>query len=287
MGGRLKNLSQIAERHAPAPGCNVAICLDAYPFGLAFIKRGRAIVERLYPDQAQRRRLYQYGFAPCIGRRFENVAAAIRAQIEDASNYGVVGPADRQAVFERIGALLLGQGGFGFRVRPTPGDQALLAGWIGLLAWWMQAPSAPRPDPGALRSWQRFVSDNLEFRLGVAVGAVVAQAWSQGAPNHLQPPTLETWRATTNLPWFGFWCRELLRWRTLDPFVAFALSQGLARTREAAALRRPEFEAWLAATIATPAPDDLIDPRHFLGWERTLPPSQAIEDGATVGPVIL
>ena len=45
-------------------------------------------------------------------------------------------------------------------------------------------------------------------------------------------PTLETWRATTGLPWIGFWFRELLRWGTLDPLVAFALAQGLARTRD-------------------------------------------------------
>ena len=69
-------------------------------------------------------------------------------------------------------------------------------------------------------------------------------------------PTLETWRATTGLPWIGFWFRELLRWGTLDPLVAFALAQGLARTRDEAALLRPEFEAWLAAKvlIARPKP---------------------------------
>jgi hypothetical protein len=188
-------------------------------------------------------------------------------------------------IFERIADLLQGHGGFGFRVRSTVGDQALLARWRDVLAWWMQAPAAPHPEPGALRNWQRFVGDNLEYRLGTAVGAVVAQAWSQGAPDHVQTPTLDSWTATTHLPWFGFWCRELLRWGTLDPLSAFALSQGLARTREEAAGLRPAFNAWLASNIAAPAPDDLIDPQHFLAWQRGLPRPEPVSSVAPPGPV--
>jgi hypothetical protein len=67
---------------------------------------------------------------------------------------------------------------------------------------------------------------------------VVAQAWSTGAGGAFAVPSLAEWKATTGLPWFGFWARELLRWGTHDPFVAFALSQNLAHTREAAAGRR-------------------------------------------------
>jgi hypothetical protein len=88
---------------------------------------------------------------------------------------------------------------------------------------------------------------------------------------------LETWRDTTKLPWFGFWARELLRWGTLDPFVAFALAQGLARTRAEAAERRPVFERWLRQTVDEPKPEDLIDPQHFLGWQRSFPRSTSPE----------
>jgi hypothetical protein len=215
------------------------------------------------------------------------IAPAIRAEIEAAGDYGVLEPTARLAIFQRIGERLRGIHGFGFRVRATFGDQAILANWAGVLAWWMEAPGAQVPAPNMLRSWQRFVADNLEFRLGVAMGAVVAEAWAAGAPDHLQTPTLETWSATTNLPWFGFWCRELLRWGTLEPFVAFALSQGLARTREESALRRPEFKAWLVESVVEPGRDDLIDPKHFLAWERSLPRLAAADGAATSGPCVL
>src|SRR3546814_5506697 len=52
-----------------------------------------------------------------------------------------------------------------------------------------------------------------------------------------------------------------------SPFVAFALSQGLAQTREAAAGRRKEFETWLDDELEEISSEDLIDPQHFLRSE--------------------
>ena len=92
-----------------------------------------------------------------------------------------------------------------------------------------------------------------------------------GAADPLTVPSLDAWRETTELPWFGFWARELLRWGTLDPFVAFALSQSLAQTRDSAAARRAAFEAWLQAEYDDLDTEDFIDPQRFLAWERSLP----------------
>jgi len=236
----------------------------------AFVRRGQGLVDTVYPDPDERRRLFQYGFSPHVGRRFEAIAPSIREVIAGTVNYGRSDADERLAFFEQIGALVAEDRGFGFRVRDTVTDAALLQDWRGLLAWWVQNSDAPSPAPEQLRAWQRFVSDNIEFRLGVAIGAVVAQAWSAGANDPLAVPSLKEWRQTTGLPWFGFWARELLRWGTLDPFVAFALAQGLAVTRSEAANRRPEFEAWMETVYVDIDADDWIDPQFFLEWQRTL-----------------
>lgn len=235
----------------------------------SFIKRGRAFVERLYPDSQQRRRLYQYGFTPYIGRRFELVAPQLIAELQEAGEYGTWTSEQRFALLVRLGERVRAEPGIGFRVRDTVGDQLVLANWRSVVGWWMQLPDAVAPDAERLRAWQRFVTENVEFKLGVAVGAAVAQAWGQNA-GALETPTLENWRATSGLPWVGFWFRELLRWGTLDPFVAFALAQGLARTRGEAAARRPTFEAWLAQEGFDRVPETLIDPQRFLAWQRSL-----------------
>lgn len=236
----------------------------------AVVRRGRAIVETIYPDAEERRRLYQYGFSPHVGRRFEVIAPTIAEQLAAATDYGTETAVERLARFAALGELLKNDRGFGFRVRDTVTDQNILTNWTDVLGWWMRGPDAIVPDAGDLRARQRFVADNLEFRLGVVLGAVVAQKWSAGAGNPLAVPSLAEWKATTGLPWFGFWARELLRWGTLDPFVAFALAQGRARTREEAEGLRAAFEEWLGGEI-DPGTEDLIDPQRFLAWEKSLP----------------
>lgn len=237
----------------------------------AIVRRGRAIVEEIYPDADERRRLYQYGFSPYVGRRFEAIAPEISTLLATAVDYGAEPPAQRLARFEALGNLLKEDRGFGFRVRDTVGDREILAAWMDVLKWWMRAPDGEVPEAGGLRARQRFVAENLEFRLGVAIGAVVAQKWTAGAGDPLAVPALAEWKATTGLPWFGFWAPELLRWGTLDPFVAFALAQGRAKTREEAEALRPAFEEWLSEEIVAPTSEDLIDPQQFLDWERSLP----------------
>lgn len=237
----------------------------------AFVRRGCAIIERIYPDAEERSRLYQYGFTPYVGRRFETIAPDMRFVIQGAQDYGNASAEDRLAILIALGELVAADRGYGFRVRSTETDRALLDNWQGVLGWWVLAPGAAGPDPSQLRAWQRFVADNIDFRLGVAVGAVVARAWADGAGDPLAVPSLDAWRETTGLPWFGFWVRELLRWGTLDPFIAFALSQGLVQTREAAAARREEFETWLYVEYDDLNDEDFIDPQLFLAWARSLP----------------
>jgi len=236
----------------------------------AFVRRGAGIIEHLYPDPIERHSLYQYGLTPVIGRRFNAVARQMRDLLIAADTYGAEDPTTRINLFEALGNLISGDRGFGFRVRRTDTDEAILGRWRDVLGWWMNEPDAVSPSPEGLRSWQRFVSDNLEFRLGVAIGAVVAKAWNDGAEDALTLPSLEAWKNTTGLPWIGFWARELLRWGTHEPFVAFCLAQGLATTRVAAHARLGEFDAWLNDERSEPTSEDRIDPQLFIRWQASL-----------------
>ncbi|MGE4592482.1 MULTISPECIES: DEAD/DEAH box helicase [Alcaligenes] len=237
----------------------------------AFIRRGAGIIEHIYVDPGERRRLYHYGFSPVVGRRFEAVAEKIRETLAEATEYGKADATTRIDLFQDIGELLVEERGFGFRVRRTTSDEVLLERWIDVLGWWLNEPNVGGPEPESLRAWQRFVTDNLEFRLGTAIGAIVARAWAEGTENTFAVPSLSEWKQTTGLPWFGFWARELLRWGTHDPFVAFCLSQGLAQTREIATTRRKEYDEWLSGELGDVTSEDLIDPQWFLRWQRSLP----------------
>ena len=50
----------------------------------AFVKRGRAVVETVYPSPDERKRLYRYGFTPHVGRRFEQIEGDVRSVIAEA-----------------------------------------------------------------------------------------------------------------------------------------------------------------------------------------------------------
>ncbi len=255
----------------------------------AFVHRGRALVERIYPDAEERRRLYLYGLTPHIGRRFEESANDILEKLRAGSDYGALAPDARLAFFGDIGSLLLVDQGFGFSVRDTITDKAILADWKGLLRWWFAVEDAPTPPSDRLRAWQRFVNDNLEFRLGVAIGAVVSRAWNEGIGDTPTIPTLEDWKETTKLPWIAFWARELLRWGTHDPFIAFCLSQGLAGTRNEASALRVEFETWLTKEIGSTKvdPDTLIDPQMFQAWKSSQPAPKSESKPRLVTAVVL
>ncbi|MBC9784310.1 DEAD/DEAH box helicase [Heliobacterium chlorum] len=237
----------------------------------AFIRRGRAAIEVVYPDADERRRLYQYGFPPYLGRRFEQVVPRIRKVIENASNYGTMSENERIVVFDSLGDIISNDRGFGFRAPRTVTDQILLKNWKNVLSWWMNVENVKGPEPQELRAWQRFVVDNFEFRLGITIGAVVAYSWSSGSSAPLQIPSLNLWREITGLPWFGFWVRELLRWGTLEPFVAFALSQGLSHTRSEALELRSEYETWLKNLYGGLDAESFINPQLFLEWRRSRP----------------
>lgn len=233
----------------------------------AFIKRGVSIVETIYPDREERKRLYQYGFTPFMGRRFEVVFDDIKDLLITAEEYGVLPVNERFEIFHELAGLICDDQGFGFRVGQSVAAQNVLDNWSGVLNWWLNIPETVSPKPDELREWQRFVSENLEFRLGVAVGATVARAWSDGVDGELVVPSLIDWKETTGLPWFGFWVRELLRWGTHEPFVAFALAQGIEKTRSAALERKVEFDKWLGDEIDEVDSEDYINPQLFLKWK--------------------
>ncbi len=235
----------------------------------AFVKRGNGVVQTVYPDSEERKRLYDYGYSPQVGRRFEPVAATMREMLEQTGDYGILSNRERLAIFVKLGKVVADDGGYGFSIRDTEMGRSLYANWHSVLAWWMGMPDEEGPQPQDLRAWQTFVSDNLEFRLGVAIGAVVARAWSEGTDDPIDTPTLETWKDVTGLPWFAFWAKELLRWGTLDPFVAFALSLGLARSRPEAVELRADYRTWLAEEFGSdPGGEDELDPRNLLKWSR-------------------
>ena len=111
----------------------------------AFVQRGKGLVDNVYPDAAERRRLYTYGYTPCIGRRFVDVAEKLLDILHYADNYGEMPDEKRLALFVQLGHVVANDKGFGFFTRDTVVGRDLSARWSEVLAWWMGYVEAPVP----------------------------------------------------------------------------------------------------------------------------------------------
>lgn len=267
----LQDVAQVEELLVRVWQRSFALVASAYEDWMerAFIRRGVGLVTNIYPDPTERRELYSFGFTPLIGRRFKAAAEEMLDIIHYADRYGHMLDDDRLNVFVQLGEIIAGDGGYGYFVRANNLSVELFGRWSEVLSWWMSAIDAPKPAPDALRAWQIFVADNFEYRLSVAIGAAIALRWREQNEDPFSIPSLQDWKEKADLPWFAFWARELLRWGTLDPFVAFAMSQGLAVSREGATQLKPEFAAWFEAqTDLVSDAESFIDPRVFLRWQK-------------------
>ncbi len=267
----LQDVAQVEALLAQVWQRSFAVVASAYENWMerAFIRRGVGLVTNVYPDPDERSELYAFGFTPSVGRRFREAAEAMLDIIHYVDRYGHMSDDDRLNIFVQLGSIVADDGGYGYLVRSNNLSIELYGRWNEVLAWWMSAVDAPKPDPDALRAWQTFVSDNFEYRLSVAIGAAVALRWKEQNEDPFSVPSLQDWKEKADLPWFAFWSRELLRWGTLDPFVAFAMSQGIAISRDDATGLKPEFTAWFEAQDdLEPDAESFIDPRVFLRWQK-------------------
>lgn len=80
---------------------NVAAVQEAWMED-AFIRRGRAIFDTVYPDGDERERLYRYGSTPYVGRRFERIAPQVKQLLANAVGYGDTDEDDRQRQWQRV-----------------------------------------------------------------------------------------------------------------------------------------------------------------------------------------
>jgi hypothetical protein len=138
----------------------------------AFVKRGNGVVQTVYPSSEERKRLYNYGYSPHVGKRFEPVAATMREMLGETGAYGTLSINERLAVFVRLGEMVADDGGYGFSVRNTEMGRTLYANWHSVLAWWMGMPDEEGPEPRNLRAWQTFVPTGCRDRSGCGASLV-------------------------------------------------------------------------------------------------------------------
>lgn len=229
--------------------------------GRWFLHRGQALNARIYPDPAERRRLYRSGLPPRQGVRLMELYPAVRQHLLTGVDYA---DRDRDGQFEFIRNLveLLGAHPKFELAAKTPPKTS----WQDILRWWLD-PSGPVTSPSAQRvsDWYNYVSSNFGYRFAWGVGCVLALAANEAHGDILQATTLDSWK-DTGLPWIALWLKELIVWGTLDPVSAYLLGKSRAGTREEAANLAQGYLESQAALSA----DEKLNPSSIRSWADSL-----------------
>ena len=106
--------------------------------------------------------------------------------------------------------------------------------WSEVLEWWLNPNECRRsPGPKKVSDWYYFVYSNFDYRFNWGLSSVLSIAFDDAIEDKTKPLTLEDW-PLSNLPWIGFWIKELIVWGTLEPVAAFLMSKRYAWTRKEA-----------------------------------------------------
>jgi DEAD/DEAH box helicase len=240
--------------------------------GQWFLRRGQALTTRIYPDAAQRRRLYRSGLPPRLGDQLMQLYPNVRAHLLTGEDYAVWDSDRRFAFISALVELLASHPRFAIAAK-TPGKSP----WKDILRWWVD-PRGPvsTPSPTRVSEWYDYVSTNFNYRFAWGIGCMLAVAANEAHGDILQPTTLDTW-GETGLPWIALWLKELIVWGTLDPVAAYLLGRGRVGSRPDS-MRLADGYYTSHNTLPL---NEQLDPTTIRKWADTLPKASVLDSRPT------
>lgn len=223
-----------------------------------FIHRGRALKSTIYPEVAQRRRLYRTSLPPRSGNELLKVYPTVIEHLKSGEEYAIWTKDKRyeyiQTVVGLIGSLPK------FELSKKAGRK--IVAWQDVLRWWLDPASDIAPQTTSeISDWYDYVSQNFGYRFCWGLGSVLALAGDDAHGGIIIESTLQDW-PLLQLPWVAFWLKELIIWGTLEPVAAYLLAKNIKTTRgdaeEAAELYYNEQYH--------PIPDELLNAATIRNW---------------------
>ena len=263
--GQLKNIWQRTFAHYVAS--------EESRLSSIFIQRGKALKERVYPDEVYRRKIYKTSIPPRPAKQLMDLYPTIRGHLETGYGYAAW---PQSAQFQFIKTLVQCMKSHPtFSTPEKLGSARNAPRWDQVLQWWLHPNGCEiAPDPAKVSDWYGFVYRHFDYRFNWGLSSILSLAFDEITGDSLQPLTLDKW-PETDLPWIAFWIKELMIWGTLDPAVAFLLSRRIAWTRGQA----EKFCELYYEDLSETDPNIYLDPMKILKWAEERFPSERTRKG--------
>jgi len=225
-----------------------------------FLRRSRALVERVYPTANRRRVLYRASVPPRSGARLIDLHPRLRGHLERGAPYSHWDPAERMS-FVRGAVEILGTVEK-FKPAEKAGRQEV--DWRDVLQWWLnpadtetgRVPTVPQRS-----NWHSYVRRNFQYKFNWGLGCFMSIAIAEAGGVQPLGMIIDDW-PQTGLPWIVLWLKELIVWGTLEPIAAYLLARGVATTRSHA----ESLAGAYYADSSSPEPESSLNPAIIRRW---------------------
>ena len=199
-----------------------------------FVKRGEALIQKIYPNQSHRKKLYQTSLPPRDGNTIIEILPQIMTHLKEAINFHVWSDEERlihfNTLIEKISTVST------FEISDLKYTRSSIP-WQNVLRWWMSPTSSHQlPNDSAVTAWYKYAADNFIYKLNWALGSILGLLLNESEETSL----LKQWEECA-LPWVVLWYKDMLCWGTLDPVSSYILSQKAAFTRPDAKIIAHEY----------------------------------------------
>ena len=225
-----------------------------------FTQRGCALKEQIYPDGAQRKRLYRTSLPPRSGDQLLNLYPTVIEHLKTGEYYPNWTNLERFDYIRETIELL--------NTLPKFEMASDKHSWEDILWWWFRmwfGRKSVQPSVAQISKWHSYVSQNFGYRFNWGLGSVISLAAEEAFGD--LPPTLGDW-PKTGLPWAAFWMKELVIWGTLDPVAAYSLARRIEVTRDKAEEKAQEYYDQQPDWQDT---DEVLNATEIQRWAAELP----------------
>jgi hypothetical protein len=237
-------------------------CQEESRLELLFLRRGRALRERIYSDDAQRQKLYRTSLPPRSGDQLLKLYPIVVEHLKTGEAYLNWTNLQRFEYIKKTIELISSL--HKFQLELTSQKHS----WEDILWWWFRlvfGKKPIRPSVAQISKWHQYVSQNFGYRFNWGLGSIISLATEKTFGD--VPPTLKDW-PRTDLPWAAFWMKELVIWGTLDPVAAYLLARRIEVTRDEAEERA---QAYYDQYPDWQDPDEVLDATAIQQWAAELP----------------